>query len=177
MRERGATGASRSASPLFREAQHFRIWMFWVPVAIAAVYLWWQFVEQVVRNNPQGSHPLPDWAAWVLVIVGGIGLPAFAFVVRLVTEVHANEVTVRVFPFGTTRIPLADVNEAEVRDYSAQREFGGWGVKTGQSGKAYSAYGNQGVQLWLKEDSRILIGSQRAEELAAALRQAGVFVR
>ena len=62
-----------------------------------------------------------------------------------------------------SRITLADVREAEVRDYSAQREFGGWGVRTGQSGKTYSAYGTRGVQLWLKGDKRILIGSQRAE--------------
>jgi hypothetical protein len=69
------------------------------------------------------------------------------------------------------------VAEAEVREYSALREFGGWGIRVGRSGKAYSAYGTQGVQLWLKDDSRILIGSQRTEELAAALRLAGAPVR
>ena len=62
-------------------------------------------------------------------------------------------------------------------EYAAQREFGGWGVRTGPSGKAYTAFGTQGVQLWFKDEKRILIGSQRAGELAAALRAAGVNVR
>lgn len=185
MQERGATGAERAASvgadqtapPLFREAQRFRMWMFWVPIAIVTVVVWWQFTEQIIRNNPQGSQPIPDWAAWALAIVFGLGFPAFALVVQLMTEVRSGELTVRVFPFRETHLPLSDVREAEVRDYSAQREFGGWGVRTGQSGKAYSAYGTQGVQLWLKGDKRILIGSQRAEELVAALKAAGVNVR
>lgn len=177
MHERGSTGANGTAPPLFQEVQRFRMWMFWVPIAIVTAVVWWQFFEQVVRGNPQGSQPLPDWAAWTLAIVFGIGFPVFAFVIRLMTEVRPGEVMVRVFPFPATRIPLADVREAEVREYSAQREFGGWGVRTGRSGKAYSAYGNEGVQLWLNGDKRILIGSQQAEEMLAALGRAGVFVR
>jgi hypothetical protein len=47
----------------------------------------------------------------------------------------------------------------------------------GRSGKAYSAYGTVGVQLWLKGDKRVLIGSQRSDELADALRLAGARVR
>jgi hypothetical protein len=153
------------------------MWMFWVPISVVTFVVWWQFAEQVIRNNPQGSQPIPDWTAWLLAIVFGLGFPAFALLVRLMTEVRSGEVTVRVFPFGTTHIPLAQVKEAEVREYSALREFGGWGVRTGQGGKAYSAYGSEGVQLWLKDGKRILLGSQRATELAAALRGAGVFVR
>jgi hypothetical protein len=177
MQEQGSTAADQAAPPLFHEAQFFRMWMFWVPIAIVTVVVWWQFIEQIVRDNPQGSQPIPDWAAWVLAIVFGIGFPVFAFVVRLMTELVPGDLTVRVFPFKATHIPLADVLEAEVREYAAQREFGGWGVRTGRSGKAYSAYGIEGVQLWLKDDKRILIGSQRSKDLLAALRSAGVNVR
>jgi hypothetical protein len=177
MQERGSSGAEQAPLPLFQEAQRFRMWMFWVPIVIVTSVVWWQFIEQIIRNNPQGSQPIPDWAAWVLAIVFGLGFPAFALIVRLMTEVHPSELTIRVFPFPATRIPLAEVREAEVREYSAQREFGGWGVRTGQSGKAYSAYGTTGMQLWLKDDKRILIGSQKADELAAALRAAGANVR
>jgi hypothetical protein len=178
MHEEGPAGAGRSARPpSFREVQRFRMWMFWVPIVIVTAVVWWQFAEQIIRGNPQGSQPLPDWAAWVLAIVFGLGFPAFAIVLRLVTELRPGTLIMRVFPFRGTYIPLIDVLEAEVREYSAQREFGGWGVRTGQSGKAYSAYGNQGVQLWLRDDRRILIGSQRAGDLAAALRDAGVNVR
>ncbi len=175
--QQGSTGADMVAPPLFREVQRFRMWMFWVPIAIVTAVVWWQFFEQIVRGDPQGSQPLPDWAAWTLAIVFGVGFPVFALILRLMTEVMPGEVNVRVFPFPPARIPLAEVREAEVREYAAQREFGGWGVRTGPSGKAYSAYGNEGVQLWCKGDKRILIGSQHAKEMLAALRRAGVFVR
>ena len=125
--------------------------MFWVPILIVTFLVWWQFYEQVVRNNPQGTQPIPDWLAWVLTIVFGLGFPALGVLLRLVTELHPGQLRVRVFPFRGTSIPLKDVREAEVRDYSAQKEFGGWGVRTGRGGKAYTAYGNQGVQLWLKQ--------------------------
>jgi hypothetical protein len=177
MHEGGTNGAGHRAPPLFREAQHFRVWVFWVPVAIVTVVVWWQFFEQVVRNNPQGSEPLPNWAAWLLAIVFGLGFPAFALIARLITEVRPGELSVRVFPFRGSRIALSEVAEAEVREYVAQREFGGWGVRNGRSGKAYSAYGNIGVQLRLRDDTRILVGSQRAEELGDVLRRLGVFVR
>jgi hypothetical protein len=153
------------------------MWMFWVPIAIVTFVVWWQFTEQIIRSNPQGSQPIPDWAAWVLAIVFGLGFPAFALVVRLLTEVHPGRLIVGLYPFRRTSIDLADIESAEVRDYSALREFGGWGIRTGQSGKCYSAYGTQGVQLWLKGDRRILLGSQKADELAAALRDAGANVR
>jgi Family of unknown function (DUF6141) len=174
---KGSTSTDELEPPLYREAQHFRMWMFWAPIAIVTAVVWWQFYEQIVRSNPQGTQPLPDWAAWALTIVFGIGFPLFALVARLVTEVYPSELRVGVFPFKPAHIALADVREAEVRQYSAQREYGGWGVRTGRSGKAYSAFGDQGVQLWLTGEARILIGSQRSQELLAALREAGVFTR
>ena len=177
MREQGSTGMDRAAPPLFRETQHLRMWMFWLPIAIVTVVVWWQFTEQVIRGNPQGSQPLPDWAAWVLALVFGLGFPAFALVVRFITEVRPGWLIIRLYPLRTARIDLTQIESAEVREYSAMREFGGWGIRVGQSGKSYSAYGNQGVQLRLKDDKRILIGSQRVEELAAALGAAGVKVR
>ena len=177
MQERGSTGADQAAPPLFREAQRFRMWMFWVPIAIVTFVIWWQFTEQIIRSNPQGSQPIPDWAAWVLAIVFGLGFPAFAVVVRVFTEVRPGWLSVGLYPFSTARIDLAEIENAEVREYSAMREFGGWGIRTGRSGKCYSAYGTQGVQLWLEGDKRILIGTQRVDELATALRTAGVNVR
>ena len=53
------------------------------------------------------------------------------------------------------------------------KEFGGWGIRVAGDGRAYNAYGNQGVQLILTDGSRILIGTQRPDELLGALRTAG----
>jgi TATA-box binding protein (TBP) (component of TFIID and TFIIIB) len=48
-------------------------------------------------------------------------------------------------------------------------EYGGWGIKYGRKGKAYNVSGNRGVQLVFKDGKQLLIGSQRAEELAEAI--------
>ncbi len=159
--------------PLFREVQRFRSWIFYLPIAIVTVVVWWKFYEQVIRGRPQGTEPLPNWAAWTLAIVFGLGFPAFAFLVRLVTEVVPGELSVRLYPFRTVRFPVADIRSLEVREYSPLREFGGWGVRVGPGGKAYNAYGNLGVQLVLADGRRVLVGSQRPQELEAALRAAG----
>ena len=166
-----------AASPLlFREVQRFRMWMFWVPIAIVTVVVWWQFYR---AGHPEQSRrerqPIPDWAAWVLAIVFGLGLPGL----RLLSAAHHRGAARRAeraccYPFRGAHIPLdAGRRGGGARLLRPCASIGGWGVRTGRSGKAYSAYGDQGVQLWLKDDERILIGSQRAEELAAALRAGG----
>jgi len=56
-----------------------------------------------------------------------------------------------------------------VLTYSPISDYGGWGIRYGSIGKAYNVSGNRGVQLELLNGERILIGSQKPEELAAAI--------
>lgn len=178
MPEREGDGAGGVQRLLFRETQHFRMWMFWVPIVVVTGLVWYEFYQQIIRNDPTGAQPLPDWAAWVLAIVFGIGLPVAGYLLRLITEVRPGDIHMRVFPFRGSHIALEDVVEAEVREYSGVREYGGFGVRvTAKAGKAYTAYGTRGVQLWLEGEERILIGTQQAEEFIDVLRKAGVFVR
>ena len=62
----------------------------------------------------------------------------------------------------------------EARTYRPLLEYGGWGIRYAPFGKgwAYNVHGSQGVQLELTNGKRILIGSQRAEELARAIGEA-----
>jgi hypothetical protein len=160
--------------PLFREVQRFRQWFFWVPVLVVIGVVWWQFAEQIVLGNPQGAKPIPDWLAWILALVFGIGIPVLVALLRLVTEVRPGLLSVGLAPFRTRNIPIHDIHEAQPREYSPMAEFGGWGVRMGRDGcRAYNAYGSMGVQLTLTDGSRILIGTQKAEALLAALRAAG----
>ncbi len=53
------------------------------------------------------------------------------------------------------------------------KEYGGWGVKGWSKDKmAYNVSGDRGVELTLKDGRRIMLGSQRAEELAGAIEAA-----
>jgi hypothetical protein len=62
-----------------------------------------------------------------------------------------------------------DILSAEAITYLPLRDYGGWGIRFGPKGKAYNVCGNRGVQLTFTNGSRLMIGSQRAEELAAAI--------
>jgi hypothetical protein len=167
-------GIVSSDPVVFREVQRFRQWFFWIPILVVTGVVWWQFIEQVILGNPQGEHPIPAWVAWTLTIIFGFGFPAFAAVVRLITEVTSSTLRVGLAPFKRKEIPLKTIETAMEREYAAMREFGGWGVRVSKYGKAYNAYGNKGVQLILKDGSNILIGTQRSGELAAAFRQGSV---
>ena len=112
-----------------------------------------------------------QWWMWLLF---GLGLPAFFLVLRLVTEVFADRLVVGLAPFRRRAIPLADIAEAKAVTYRPLADFGGWGVRwAGSRGVAYNASGDRGVQLVLRDGRRVLVGSQRPEELALALRVCG----
>ncbi len=175
MRAQSSLPSIGAGSPVvFREVQRFRQWFFWVPIAVVTGIVWWLFGEQIILGHPQGQQPIPDWAAWILALVFGLGFPIFAAVVRLITVVTADTLFIRLAPFRPKEIPLRSIDTAMEREYSAMREFGGWGIRVTRHGKAYNAHGDKGVQLILRDDTRILIGSQRSEELASALRRGGV---
>jgi hypothetical protein len=167
-------GSSDSTPPLLREVQRFRQWIFMIPIVAVAAIVWYEFVQQVILDHPQGEVPIPNWLAWVLTVLFGVGLPVLASMIRLITEVHPGRLTVRVAPFRTTTISTDAIMKAVVRQYSALKEYGGWGVRSSRwNGRAYNAYGDKGVQLIVDGKDLILIGSQRPEELLAALRLAG----
>lgn len=96
---------------------------------------------------------------------------------RLVTEVRDDGVYVRFFPFHRHfKVFLwEDIESFEARTYRPILEYGGWGLRFGLGGTAYNVSGNRGLQLVLGSggwSDRLLIGTQRPEELAMAVQSA-----
>lgn len=118
---------------------------------------------------------LLPWDKWVrglglLLAVLGLCLPLLAWRFRLETTVRADGVHVQLTPFAPRFIPFDEIESAEVRQYHPLREYGGWGLRRGPAGAAYTMRGDRGVQLTLKNGERILIGSEAPEALADAIR-------
>ena len=109
--------------------------------------------------------------ATVITLGGALAIVAMLAYAHLDVIVTDEELLIRFRPFHLRgrRIPLRDIAEAQARTYSPLGEYGGWGIRLGSRGMAYNAYGNRGVQIVLVDGRQILIGSQRSEELAAAL--------
>lgn len=108
------------------------------------------------------------------------------FLTVLLLAVYIRLFTVRLFtrltPAGLSiglrglwrvrRLPLRDIRSARVVQYDPRSDFGGYGIRSGARGLAYIAQGNRGVELELAEGGKLLIGSQRPDELAARITEA-----
>lgn len=146
---------------LFEEVQQFRqpwLWSLLLILLLAAVVglIYGLLYETVLAMS--------------LVVPGLIwgGIAVFLFLVRMTVQVDHHHLHVRFLPL-LKDIPLEDIAEWQTRTYRPLLEYGGWGLRYGWKGWAYNVSGNRGVQLVLTNGKRILIGSQKPEELAAAI--------
>jgi hypothetical protein len=164
------TSSTTSQPPLYREEQHFRQWWVWLLVIGAAAVSWWPFIAQVIGGTPVGQNPAPDWAVVVIWLFVGIGLPLLFGLVALVLEVIPDAVIIRYRPFTRRIIPIDQIERVEPREYNAVKEYGGWGVKGWSRQKvAYNVSGGRGAELTLSDGRRVMLGSQRADELALVI--------
>lgn len=154
---------------IFREEQRFRQWWIWLLVYGIAALQWWGFVQQIVLGKPWGNNPGPDWMVWLFWALFGIGLPVFFHVLKLTIEVTPEQIVVGYRPLTKRIIPLAQVDRVEARTYRPLREYGGYGLRGTGRHRAYNVSGNQGVELTLSDGRRVMLGSQRAAELALAI--------
>ena len=155
---------------LFREVQRFRdVWWIMALVFGVAALQWWVFLGQIVGGVPAGNRPAPDVVVLLIWLLFGIGLPVFFLLLRLEVEVTPSAVLIRYAPLFTREIGRNEIAGVEALTYGPLREFGGWGIRGWGGRVAYNVRGNQGVELTLRDGRRVLIGTQRAAELAAAI--------
>lgn len=159
--------------PIYSETQRSRQSWLALIIGLLALLGWGIFFQQIVRGKPVGSDPMPDWSIWFVAALLGVLLPFFFLWFRMETTVHPDRVDIRMTPFVHRVFRPAKIASAEARTYSPMREFGGWGVRWGRHGlwknRAYNVKGDQGVQLVLTNGDRVLIGTQRPQELEAAI--------
>lgn len=157
----------REPAPLFHEVQRIAEsrWVMAL-VWLGAAAAWVALVVQVVQGASLADHLL---TALVLALVG-IGLPWLFLVMRLEVAVWPDRIDIRFPPVRRRALARVDIASYEVRTYRPVREYGGWGLKGWTSKKvAYNIRGNRGVDLTLASGRRLLLGSQRADELGAAV--------
>jgi len=168
----------RDSTCRFREEQRFNQWWLHLTtgaVAVAATTLFgYGMFRQLVQGQPWGDRPMSDTALAVLgplFILLGWSVALLLRWISLQVEVRKSSVFIRFRPLVHREILFQDIRRCEARTYRPIREYGGWGVRVGRRGLAYNVSGHRGVQLELAKGKPILIGSQRAEELAQAIQE------
>lgn len=107
--------------------------------------------------------------AGTLCLVGSI-LLAF----RLITQVRTDGIYVRYAPLqpGFAYYGWSDIREVYLRRFSPF-EYGGWGLRIGPYGGGYIVPGEWGIQLVLHDGKKVLITTNRPEEVTEVLRKLG----
>jgi len=155
----------------FKEEQGFtQVWLWAIVLGIAAVQ-WYILIVQVFFKIPVGNNPSSNIMAVIIWLLAGVMLPLFMYYCRLTIVVDSDGVKFRYFLLHLKyrKIKFKDILNYESIKYKPLREYGGWGIRMGKNGIAYTVQGNRGVMFKLKNGKQILLGSQRADEFIKAL--------
>lgn len=165
----------------FDETQRFtQPWIWVLLVGSLALTLGvgaWATYQQIWRGIPWGDNPMSDtglliYDAASLLFSGGI--VALMRSLRLETFVDASGIYVQMRPLHRRPIhyDFDELASVKARTYAPILEYGGWGIRgSSEKNKAYNVRGERGVQLAFKDGRRVLIGSQRADELAEIIQE------
>jgi hypothetical protein len=94
---------------------------------------------------------------------------------KLKTRIDEKGIYYKYFPFHLSYkiITWESISKCYMRKYDGISEFGGWGIKFSfrkNKGKSFTTKGNIGLQIELKNGKKILIGTQKKEELERVLK-------
>ena len=88
----------------------------------------------------------------------------------LVTEVRPQALHIRFKMLWPEQvIPYGRIVKAEPTTYRPILDYGGWGVRGIAPVKAFNVSGNRGVLLTFADGQTLMLGSQKPDQLAAAL--------
>ena len=160
-------------SAIFREEQWFSRWVYITLVIMFSLgwaMLGWSF---------QFGTGRPDLLGATLAFSLGLAylaIPTFLVtgLLKLTTVVLPGEIRVwyGVLPTYRRVLAVCDVLHVEVVRFRPLLDHGGWGIRRGRAGeRVFTARGNQGVRLTLRDGSVWILGSQVPEELAESVRR------
>lgn len=158
---------SAGLSPLFLEVQYFRsnkvIYFAYLALLVAVLAIFFEI--QKLKERVIKPYPLFIVLFFVFFIL------LLILSIKLKIEVNLFELNFSIFPFfiRPKRYKFSEIEKAEEITYHPLRDFGGWGIRYGKGMWAYTAFGNRGVLILLKNGKRFLLGSQKPEELARSI--------
>jgi hypothetical protein len=154
---------------VFREIQRFPLRRIAVALASPPCFMLGLLIWQVLLGHTWGKHPMSngDVIGWTVFL----WLIYFRLItVRLVTEVRQGELLIRMRGlWRLRRVPLGRIQSVESITHDIARDYGGYGFRSIRGRKAYVANGGRGVRLTLAGGEKLVVGSQRPDELARML--------
>ncbi|MEI8280664.1 MAG: hypothetical protein WCG87_12975 [Bacteroidota bacterium] len=157
----------------FSETQKFRQWWVWVILLVSICAA----IVGISKGDTHGSNMSKQTVMLITILASlvPIGLVVILFVfMKLETKIDGTGVYYRFFPIQMRmqHMEWTDIEQAYVRKYSPIKEYGGWGYRYSfRNGMAYNIAGNMGLQIVKKGGKKILIGTQKPDEVAELLKR------
>ena len=155
---------------VFVEEQRFNQWWLYVILAIPFLTLVIPYIVNVDRyvNSDQESLISVFISLIILSIV-----VILILLIRLKTKIDENGIYYQFYPinFNEKFIPWSDISKCYIRKYRPLTEYGGWGYKTSPfgRGRVLNIKGNMGIQLEFNNGKKLLLGTQKQNEVEKVL--------
>ncbi len=157
---------------LFSETQKFKQWWIWLLLlSINSIFIFGIYVQVICGEkfgDKQGSNAmLIATTAFTFLIT------ALFAIVHLDTIIKRDGIYFRFYPVQRKYKYLSwqKITKSYVRRYKPILEYGGWGMRIGLfgRGRAYNISGRNGLQLVYSDGKKLLIGTQKPEEITEIL--------
>lgn len=151
----------------FKEIQSFRQWWLWLIIFITLSF--WAYFRFIEVNQISTLQLLVEVVLMLVIVL-------LFLLAKLTTIIDEQGIQVKFFPFhiGWRTYQWKDIQAINIRDYNPLQEYGGFGIRHGLSGKAYNVSGRKGIYINFKNNKKLLIGTQKYEQVTAILAALGV---
>lgn len=155
--------------PLFEETQKFNQWWMILFFVFFNFFILASIFNQFSSDNFDENRLFAFAFVAIIIVIDYLLLST-----KLTTKIYEEYIIIKFFPFvRNKKILFTELESCQVRKYSPLAEYGGWGYRIGIFGKgiAYNIRGNMGLQLVYKNNKKLLIGTQKPEELERVIEQ------
>lgn len=155
----------------FIEDQKFNAWWVWAISMLLLVACAWPLVASLFWDLEQ-----PPMPAVIFLLGAPLGIVLIFVTGYLKTTIDQNGIFIemRIIIKFKKIVRWEEIESIAVEKYQPMMEFGGWGYRLGIGGTAYTSKGNDGAIVRLRNGRRIVIGTQKPEELRRFLSENGV---
>lgn len=143
-------------------------------VSLVPLGIW--IYRQIILGESWGNKPMSDTGlviTFILVFLLILAVDLLFIFMKFIVEVRDDGIYYRYLPFinKPKAIKKSEINKYEIRNFRPVTEYGGHGIRTNKSkyGKAFTVKGKTGLQLYLNDRTKLLLGTQRPEKLLRAV--------
>lgn len=174
----------------FKEEQRLgnspQIWFMYIAFLIFLAGSGWVFYQELILSVPRGSRPTSDAQLQLTLVISLIVFSILIFFmhcIKLVTKIDEKSISIRFTPLQRKPkvITKEQISRYKIRKYKPIIEYGGWGLRATNDipisyrrrrfGIAYNVSGNIGLQLYLTNTRKILIGTQNPTGIEHAMKK------